>query len=364
THPYMLADRVQDLTDPEALAANPKANRTVALYGYLRGTHMKGHDRVHIPGAGDYQLDQTEKLADPCPIPDKERKRLDERHKLIYAPMSEVNGVMYDKDAVYIDIRKNAHEEKAEEGEGERMLSELQKVDTLSDRLASQQFSLFSGAKPVTADSVRRPAMFDESVGGQDVGDSDSDADSDADLSDSTVDGQESRAISLNDGSDSEDDILQRVGASDSDESDNDDASDSQSTARLAPIHTGVKRVNLMELVYGKTEDGNLASSIDTDDCIKPVSVGGEIDESKLRKFFITNPGDSDDEEGSADEGEDDAGDFEDLEAGPGSEDEKSGSGSDDGASGSDDDDESEEEENEFGLPADKMKKLKNKFDR
>ncbi|KAJ2178730.1 Glycoside hydrolase 2 (Mannanase, beta-galactosidase), partial [Coemansia sp. RSA 532] len=283
THPYMLADRVQDLTDPEALAANPKANRTVALYGYLRGTHMKGHDRVHIPGAGDYQLDQTEKLADPCPIPDKERKRLDERHKLIYAPMSEVNGVMYDKDAVYIDIRKNAHEEKAEEGEGERMLSELQKVDTISDRLASQQFSLFSGAKPVTADSVRRPAMFDEAVDGQDDGDSDSDADSDADLSDSTVDGQESRAISLNDGSDSEDDILQRVGASDSDDSDNDDMSDSQSTARLAPIHTGVKRVNLMELVYGTTEDGSLASSIDTDDRIKPVSVGGEIDESNLR---------------------------------------------------------------------------------
>ncbi|KAJ1850457.1 Glycoside hydrolase 2 (Mannanase, beta-galactosidase), partial [Coemansia sp. RSA 638] len=129
------------------------------------------------------------------------------------------------------------------------------------------------------------------------------------------------------------------------------------------PIHTGVKRVNLMELVYGTTEDGSLASSVDTDDCIKPVSVGGEIDESKLRKFFITNPGDSDDEEGSADEAEDDAGDFEDLEAESGSEGEKSGSGPDDGASGSDDD-ESEEEENEFGLPADKMKKLKSKFDR
>ncbi|KAJ2473088.1 Glycoside hydrolase 2 (Mannanase, beta-galactosidase), partial [Coemansia sp. RSA 2131] len=360
THPYMLADRVQDLTDPEALAANPKANRTVALYGYLRGTHMKGHDRVHIPGAGDYQLDQTEKLADPCPIPDKERKRLDERHKLIYAPMSEVNGVMYDKDAVYIDIRKSAHEEKAEEGEGERMLSELQKVDAISDRLASQQFSLFSGAKPVTADSVRRPAMFDEAVGGR----GDADSDSDADLSDSTADEHESRAISLDNGSDSEDDILQRVDASDNDDSDNDgDASGSQSTARLAPIHTGVKRVNLMELVYGTTEDGSLASSVDTDDCIKPVSAGGEIDESKLRKFFITNPGDSDDEEGSADEAEDDAGDFEDLEAESGSGGEKSGSGSDDGASGSDDD-ESEEEENEFGLPADKMKKLKSKFDR
>ncbi|KAI8322601.1 AARP2CN-domain-containing protein, partial [Martensiomyces pterosporus] len=117
THPYLLADRVQDLTDPEVLESNPKANRTMALYGYLRGTHLKGRDRVHIPGAGDYQLDEIASLADPCPIPDKERKRLDDKHKLIYAPMSEVNGVMYDNDAVYIDIKKSQHEEKAEEGE-------------------------------------------------------------------------------------------------------------------------------------------------------------------------------------------------------------------------------------------------------
>ncbi|KAJ2353228.1 Glycoside hydrolase 2 (Mannanase, beta-galactosidase), partial [Coemansia sp. RSA 2618] len=267
THPYMLADRVQDLTDPEVLAANPKANRTVALYGYLRGTHMKGRDRVHIPGAGDYQLDQTEKLADPCPIPDKERKRLDERHKLIYAPMSEVNGVMYDKDAVYIDIRKSAHEEKAEAGEGERMLSELQKVDTLSERLASQQFSLFSGAKPVTADSIRRPAVFDESqaVGGQDEDESDSGAE----LSDGTVDDQGSEGTDSSDEGEDDDNIIRRVDASDSDsDSDGvDDEDDSETTVRLAPIHTGVKRVNLMELVYGKYGDGSLASSIDIEDC-------------------------------------------------------------------------------------------------
>lgn len=38
-------------------------------------------------------------------MPDnKVRRSLSEKHKLIYAPMSDVGGVMYDKDAVYIDV--------------------------------------------------------------------------------------------------------------------------------------------------------------------------------------------------------------------------------------------------------------------
>ena len=37
-------------------------------------------------------------LSDPCPLPDKTRKRsLNEKEKLIFAPMSGVGGVMYDK---------------------------------------------------------------------------------------------------------------------------------------------------------------------------------------------------------------------------------------------------------------------------
>lgn len=44
-------------------------------------------------------------LHDPCPLPDKERKRsLNEKERLVYAPMSGVGGIVYDKDAVYIDL--------------------------------------------------------------------------------------------------------------------------------------------------------------------------------------------------------------------------------------------------------------------
>lgn len=49
THSYMLADRVEDLTDPEALRQSPKMDRTVSLYGYLRGTNLKTSTKIHIP---------------------------------------------------------------------------------------------------------------------------------------------------------------------------------------------------------------------------------------------------------------------------------------------------------------------------
>lgn len=53
----------------------------------------------------------------------RRRKRLDDKDKLIYAPMSDVGGVLMDKDAVYIDIGKKNEEPSfvpgQERGEGE-----------------------------------------------------------------------------------------------------------------------------------------------------------------------------------------------------------------------------------------------------
>lgn len=36
THPYILADRVEDLTSPELIRQNPKVDRTISLYGYVK----------------------------------------------------------------------------------------------------------------------------------------------------------------------------------------------------------------------------------------------------------------------------------------------------------------------------------------
>ena len=51
-----------------------------------------------LAGCGDFQLQDVSLLTDPCPLPDKQKKRsLNEREKLIYAPMAGVGGIVYDK---------------------------------------------------------------------------------------------------------------------------------------------------------------------------------------------------------------------------------------------------------------------------
>ena len=109
SHPYMLADRIEDLTPREEVRASKgKCDRTVTVYGYLRGTNMRLGSKVHIPGVGDLEVKTITKLGDPCPLPDAEsekRRKLSEKQKLlVHAPMSDIGGVIYDKDAVYINV--------------------------------------------------------------------------------------------------------------------------------------------------------------------------------------------------------------------------------------------------------------------
>ncbi|GCE99238.1 Glycoside hydrolase 2 [Zygosaccharomyces mellis] len=159
-HPYMLADRVTDLTHPELIhSQGTKVDRKVALYGYLHGTALPADPgtKVHIAGVGDLSVAQVEKLPDPCPTPyfqkrlddyerekskseggttgttTRRRKRLDDKDKLIYAPMSDVGGVLVDKDAVYIDVGKKNEGPSfvpgQEKGEGEKLVTGLQSAD-------------------------------------------------------------------------------------------------------------------------------------------------------------------------------------------------------------------------------------------
>jgi ribosome biogenesis protein BMS1 len=134
SHYYMLADRMVDLTDPVAMEEIPKCDRTVALYGYVRGLNFPAEGaRVHIPGVGDLSVAGVEVLPDPCPTPyrtqaeGKGRKRLGEKQKLLYAPMSDVGGVLVDKDAVYINVPSQSFQEGEEQGVGERLVVSLQK---------------------------------------------------------------------------------------------------------------------------------------------------------------------------------------------------------------------------------------------
>ena len=61
-----------------------------------------------MSGVGDFVLNRLDLLPDPCPFPEnslaKKKRTLVEKEKTIYAPFSGVGGIVYDKDAVYIDL--------------------------------------------------------------------------------------------------------------------------------------------------------------------------------------------------------------------------------------------------------------------
>lgn len=43
------------------------------MFGYVRGTHLKAGQRVHVIGAGDFGMAEVSALPDPCPLPTKEK---------------------------------------------------------------------------------------------------------------------------------------------------------------------------------------------------------------------------------------------------------------------------------------------------
>ncbi|PSN71289.1 DUF663-domain-containing protein [Corynespora cassiicola Philippines] len=167
SHFYALADRFLDITPPTDIEKDPKCDRTIALYGYTRGTNFPAQGaRVHIPGVGDLSVSSTEALPDPCPTPyaekamekasgKKKRSRLGEKQKLLFAPMSDVGGVLVDKDAVYIDVKTATFNPDAEpdqeRGLGEQMMVSLQGGRRLLGE-GEAGMRLFSGGELVNAD--------------------------------------------------------------------------------------------------------------------------------------------------------------------------------------------------------------------
>tara|TARA_R110002003_G_scaffold296_11_gene18698 strand:- start:6349 stop:9639 length:3291 start_codon:yes stop_codon:yes gene_type:complete len=196
SHPYCLADRFLDITPPTDMEQDPKCDRTVALYGYLRGTNFPaGGSRVHIPGVGDLTVTSTEALPDPCPTPfaekqgekmtgKKKRTRLGEKQKVLYAPMSDVGGVLVDKDAVYIDVKTSTFDpdvDYAERGLGEQMMVNLQGGRKLLGE-DDRGFRIFSGGELVNKveddveDTGRRSHRTARAADAEEVDDEDLDA--------------------------------------------------------------------------------------------------------------------------------------------------------------------------------------------
>lgn len=198
SHPYVLVDRLEDLTSREQIRTDPKADRRITVYGYLRGTNLRANQRVHIPGVGDMSIASIEVLTDPCPLPTTEsekKRRLDDRHKLVHAPMSDVGGVMFDKDAVYINVpgnftRKEGQEFDKDIEEGERMVMRLQNAQhLLGDHQGAQgELRLFEeDLNPLNSDTSTsrycsphqsRRAAFNEADGAVEEADDGDDSES------------------------------------------------------------------------------------------------------------------------------------------------------------------------------------------
>ncbi|XDV44358.1 hypothetical protein PO909_012651 [Leuciscus waleckii] len=158
SHPYVLADRMEDLTDPEAIRLNPKCDRTVSLYGYLRGTFLKNKCQVHIPGVGDFSVADVSFLPDPCPLPEAIKKRaLNVKERLLYAPLAGVGGLVYDKDAVYIDMPCGHANKQQEEVRPttELVQSLIGTQATLDVKMAASKVSLFTGTAALTPEEVQ-----------------------------------------------------------------------------------------------------------------------------------------------------------------------------------------------------------------
>lgn len=165
----MLADRVEDLTPPEALRADPTCDRTVALWGYHRGVPLRSPSpshplKVHIPGVGvdALQVTSVQATGDPCPLPTVEsekRRKLSEKHRTVHAPMSGGAGgaVSFDGETIWLasggSFTRQHLSQATEVGEGERMVMDLQESNRqLGDGDRRRDLRLFADSqRPVTA---------------------------------------------------------------------------------------------------------------------------------------------------------------------------------------------------------------------
>lgn len=176
THSYLLADRMEDITNTEEIRLNPKCNRDVTLYGYVRGVPISKDNMVHVAGLGDMRIHELSMLPDPCPLPTAEKKRnLLEKERLLYAPMSGVGGIVYDKDAVYIELHGSHNHKKYRNPEQEEIVQDLiEKKETFDTQIESQEFRLFSDGAVIKSSEFKN----------DEANESDSDTESDEDEED------------------------------------------------------------------------------------------------------------------------------------------------------------------------------------
>ncbi|CAK9022339.1 Ribosome biogenesis protein BMS1 homolog (Ribosome assembly protein BMS1 homolog) [Durusdinium trenchii] len=184
SHPYVLALRWEDQTDPTLPEASA---RRLDLYGYVYGGRLREGIEVHLPGVGDFNIAGIKKLTDPCPPPQEteaERRRaqarkgdekpkknalrtLAERHRVVYAPGSEIGSITVDSEAMYIYVpdqqagfTPGQEKEPSELPEAVRLVRALQESEGSLDKVSEKPNLRLVGNTTVrpTGNHERRPA--------------------------------------------------------------------------------------------------------------------------------------------------------------------------------------------------------------
>ena len=185
-HPYLLADRFEDLTAEESVRQDPLCDRRIALFGYLRGCNLKPGMHVHLAGVGDFALADVSALPDPCPLPGAiKRRSLDDRERLLYAPMSDVGRLTYDKDAMYVNLADHTVNFTRPEADADGPGAPLPYIDTPGVQMVRE----LQEASATLDEKLRQSniKLFRQSRGGaatDDGGDDDEDAEASSDDSD------------------------------------------------------------------------------------------------------------------------------------------------------------------------------------
>ncbi|EHY66468.1 hypothetical protein NERG_00108 [Nematocida ausubeli] len=115
THPYIVADQLleEDKKEETGICV-PSGMRLFSLTGYVRGgIALKKNTVFHLPGIGDYSAESITVINDPCPLTTQQKKKLSERKKPLYAPTSDIRGMLVEQDAIYLDIKKPKEEQEA-----------------------------------------------------------------------------------------------------------------------------------------------------------------------------------------------------------------------------------------------------------
>ncbi|CEF61256.1 Bms1l protein [Strongyloides ratti] len=163
-HSYILIDRFEDLTNPEDVRKNPKCDRNVSLYGYIRGSNMKNNNDVHISGVGDFKIKEICTLSDPCALPDKRKMKrtLNDKERTVYAPFSGLGGIVYDKDAIYVE--NSLIEKKDNDHEKNGLISQFDELkETIDKKVTKSQMKLLEKSdNAIQINSESENEMSDE----------------------------------------------------------------------------------------------------------------------------------------------------------------------------------------------------------